>query len=49
MRPYILAHRGASASAPENTRASFQMAINLGADGVEFDVQMTKDNQLVVI
>lgn len=49
MRSYILAHRGASASAPENTRASFQMAIDLGADGVEFDVQMTKDNQLVVI
>jgi len=49
MRPNILAHRGASTLAPENTRPSFQMAINLGADGVEFDVQMTKDNQLVVI
>jgi glycerophosphoryl diester phosphodiesterase len=49
MKPYILAHRGASALAPENTAASFQMAIDVGADGVEFDVQMTKDNEPVII
>ena len=49
MKPYILAHRGASALAPENTAVSFQMAIDMGADGVEFDVQMTKDDELVII
>ena len=49
MKPYILAHRGASALAPENTRASFQFAVDMGVDGVEFDVQMTRDNELVII
>ncbi len=48
-KPYILGHRGASALAPENTGASFRLAIDSGADGVEFDVQMTKDNELVII
>jgi len=49
MKPYVLAHRGASILAPENTAASFQLAIDKGVDGVEFDVQMTKDDQLVII
>lgn len=49
MKPFILAHRGASALAPENTAVSFQLAIDMGADGVEFDVQMTRDSKLVVI
>ena len=47
--PLIIGHRGASAHAPENTLASFQMAIDAGADGVEFDVQLAKDGVPVVI
>lgn len=48
-RPLIWAHRGASAFAPENTLPAFQKAADLGADGVELDIQMTKDGQIVVI
>ena len=48
-RPLVWAHRGASGYAPENTLVSFQKAIEMGADGVELDVQLTKDGQLVVI
>lgn len=48
-RPLIIAHRGASAHAPENTLAAFRMAIDAGADGVEFDVQLAKDGVAVVI
>ena len=48
-RPLIWAHRGASGYAPENTLESFQKAIDLGADGIELDVQLTKDDQIVVI
>lgn len=44
----VLAHRGASGTAPENTIAAFKKAIEKGADGFELDVQLTKDNQLVV-
>lgn len=47
--PLIVAHRGASAHAPENTLAAFQMAINAGAEGVEFDVRLAKDGVPVVI
>lgn len=45
----VWAHRGASGYAPENTLEAFQKAIDMGADGVELDVQMTKDGQLVII
>lgn len=45
----VWAHRGASGYAPENTLEAFQMAIEMGADGIELDVQFTKDRQLVVI
>jgi len=45
----LIAHRGASGYAPENTLASFIKAIEMGAKAIEFDVQMTKDGQLVVI
>ncbi len=48
-KPLIIAHRGASALAPENTLAAFQLALNLGADGIELDVMLSKDDQLVVI
>jgi glycerophosphoryl diester phosphodiesterase len=45
----ITAHRGYSYIAPENTSYAFEEAINIGADYIEFDVQQTKDGQLVVI
>ncbi|ACL70066.1 glycerophosphodiester phosphodiesterase [Halothermothrix orenii] len=45
----IIGHRGAAGLAPENTQISFEMASQSGIDGVEFDVQMTKDKKLVVI
>ncbi len=45
----VWAHRGASGSAPENTLPAFEMAIEQGADGVEFDVQLTRDDHVVVI
>ncbi|MGL6023795.1 MAG: glycerophosphodiester phosphodiesterase [Cetobacterium sp.] len=44
----ILAHRGSSGSAPENTISAFKKAIADGCDGFEFDVQQTKDGKLVV-
>ena len=47
--PLILGHRGASAVAPENTLAAFSMAIQEGADGIEFDVRLARDNVPVVI
>jgi len=45
----IIAHRGASAQAPENTLASIRKAWELGADGVEIDIQLTADHVPVVI
>ncbi|MBD3919168.1 glycerophosphodiester phosphodiesterase [Paenibacillus sp. PR3] len=44
-----IAHRGASAYCPENTMAAFQHALDLGATGIETDVQMTSDGHLVLI
>ena len=46
--PLIIAHRGASAHAPENTLAAFELAIEQGADGVELDVQLSQDGQVIV-
>jgi glycerophosphoryl diester phosphodiesterase len=48
-KPLIIAHRGASGLAPENTLAAFRTAIEVGADGIEFDVQLTRDGQAVVV
>lgn len=45
----IFAHRGASGFAPENTIAAFKLAHEKGADGIELDVQLTKDGEVVVI
>lgn len=45
----IIAHRGASASAPENTLAAFKQALTDGADMLELDVQQTRDSELVII
>jgi glycerophosphoryl diester phosphodiesterase len=47
--PLIIGHRGASFYAPENTLAALKMAIEEGADGVEFDVRLAKDGIPVVI
>ncbi|MBV9240502.1 MAG: glycerophosphodiester phosphodiesterase [Acidobacteria bacterium] len=47
--PLVIAHRGASACAPENTLAAFRMAIDAGADGVELDVRLSKDGVPVVV
>ena len=47
--PFIFAHRGASAHAPENTLAAFELAIQQNADGIELDVKLTADGQVVVI
>jgi len=44
-----IAHRGASGHCPENTRAAFVRAIELGADMVELDCQQTRDGAVVVI
>lgn len=49
MKTQIWAHRGASHYTPENTLVAFKKAVHMGADGIELDVQMTKDGQLVVI
>ena len=48
-KPLIIAHRGASGLAPENTLPAFRAAIAAGADGIEFDVQLTRDGQAVVV
>ena len=45
----VLAHRGASGYAPENTLEAFRVAMEMGADGFELDVHMSKDGHLVVI
>jgi glycerophosphoryl diester phosphodiesterase len=44
----IVAHRGASHEAPENTLAAFEKAIELGADMIEFDVRRASDGRLVI-
>lgn len=45
----VIAHRGASGIAPENTIIAFKKAIEMGSDAIETDVQMTKDGHLVLI
>jgi glycerophosphoryl diester phosphodiesterase len=48
-RPLVFAHRGASTRAPENTRASFALAMEAGIPGIELDVHLSSDGELVVI
>ncbi len=47
-KPIIYAHRGASAYAPENTRAAFRMALEMQTGGIETDVHLSKDGRVVV-
>jgi glycerophosphoryl diester phosphodiesterase len=48
-RPAVIAHRGASGIAPENTLAAVQKALDAGADMVEIDVHLSKDKKVVVM
>jgi len=45
----IIAHRGASAYAPENTLSAFKLALQQGADAIELDTKLTADGQVIVI
>ncbi|MBB6732203.1 glycerophosphodiester phosphodiesterase [Cohnella zeiphila] len=44
-----MAHRGASGTCPENTMAAFERAVELGANGIETDVHLTRDGRLALI
>ena len=46
---HVFAHRGARRAAPENTLPAFAAALEMGVDGIELDVHLTSDGQLVVI
>jgi glycerophosphoryl diester phosphodiesterase len=48
-KPLIFAHRGVQSTHPENTMIAFQEAANIGADGIELDVQLSKDGEIIVI
>lgn len=48
LRPLVYAHRGGSALRPENTIAAFDHGLSLGADGLEFDVHLTRDAAVVI-
>lgn len=48
-RPFVLGHRGASHAAPQNTLAAFRKAADVGADGIELDVHLSRDGVPVVI
>lgn len=47
--PMIIGHRGVCRAAPENTLPSFQKAIDIGCDAIELDVNLTKDDKVIVI
>jgi glycerophosphoryl diester phosphodiesterase len=47
--PWVIGHRGAMGHAPENTMTSFEQALSLGADMLEFDVRLTKDGVPVIV
>src|ERR1700723_1899110 len=48
-KPWIIAHRGASGHAPENTLAAFERAVALGAGFIETDLHLTRDARFVAI
>jgi glycerophosphoryl diester phosphodiesterase len=47
-KPLIIAHRGASGEAPENTLAAFQLALEQGCDALELDIHLSLDGRLMV-
>jgi glycerophosphoryl diester phosphodiesterase len=47
--PLVIAHRGDSVHAPENTLAAFQAAIRQGAEAIELDARLTRDGQVIVL
>ena len=47
--PLVIAHRGGAGLAPENTMAAFRHALELGVDGVELDVRLTRDRRVAVL
>ena len=49
LKPLIIAHRGESNDAPENTMAAINLAWERGADAVEIDIQLSSDHKIVVI
>jgi glycerophosphoryl diester phosphodiesterase len=48
-QPLNIAHRGASGHAPQNTLTAFRLAADVGADGIELDVHLSRDGEVVVI
>ncbi len=48
-RPAIIAHRGSSAYAPENTLSAFKLAVEQGADAIELDAKLSADGQVVIM
>ena len=46
---YVVAHRGLSSKAPENTLESFDLAVSTGSKYIEFDDHLSKDNEVVII
>ncbi len=48
-KPWVIAHRGASAYAPENTMAAYRRAVEMGASFIETDLHLTRDARLVAI
>lgn len=48
-QPLVFGHRGAKAYAPMNTLASFELALEQGADGIELDVRLTRDGAMVIL
>jgi len=49
MRPLVFGHRGGAGLAPENTMPAFELGMSFGADGLEFDVHLSKDGVPVII
>jgi glycerophosphoryl diester phosphodiesterase len=47
-RPFVIAHRGGAKESTENTIAAFQRAVSIGADGIETDLQLTRDGVIVI-
>ncbi len=47
--PWVIAHRGASAVAPENTMAAFRRAVEMGAECIETDLHLSRDGRLIIV